>query len=162
MRTGRSEELGGGGLQGRAQHPSQNDVPSSQCPGTGLGDHCSQCEAKAGPPAACWPGSPGNPARPAWEDLASTSAWNLILPPNKLLCLEDPLPLPICGVMESPAADGCSRRKPDIKNHFVIPPRSEAPSEGRVWTLCTQTTPMGPRLTKQWPPGPSCPTRHLI
>lgn len=83
---------------------------------------------RQGPLAACWPGSLGNSPSPPTlpgRTSASTSAWNLILPPNKLLCLEDPLPLPIFGVMESPAADGCSRQKPDVKNHSVIPPGSE-------------------------------------
>lgn len=38
---------------------------------------------------------------------ASAVTWNLISPPNKLLCCQDPLPPPMSGVKQSWAAGGC-------------------------------------------------------
>lgn len=82
--------------------PSQNAIHSYQCPGPQVG---SQHEATAGPAPRLEAGLPREP-HPAssTRTAVSTAAWNLILPPNKLLCLQDPLTLPICPSDRKP---GC-------------------------------------------------------
>lgn len=75
----------------------------------------------------------GPPAASSIRTAAGAAAWNLISAPNKLLCLQDPLPLPISG--NDRTADGCSGHTPDAKHHpdpaWAHPPASLSQHQGR-------------------------------